>query len=323
MPPTDTQFENLKKRVKALEDAPPLSPAGPLAVSSWIQRHQVLTWLVSVTIPTVALVVAIYAGAIPHVEKDEAAEIRNQVGDGLKQPLQKIETMSDDISEIKGTLKAWAPFVSPQFFKRTAALSDRQLGESLSQLKAAARIGSESKAEVPLADLSAVGKRTVALASGNSDTAALAWQTTVALLQYRSVLNGIASTLNLATAHEPFSTRYNLSVPNGKIAPQVQASLATLPRESSAAADYIGQDQNKGQPVGPAMLFLRGGDITLDNMRLKNVALINVNIHYSGGPLSLENVYFLDCAFELAAEAHARQLAEDIFSYPSISLSVS
>lgn len=323
MPPSDTQFENLRKRVKALEDAPPSSAAASSGAPSWTQRHQVLTWLIGLTIPAVALVVAIYAGVIPHIEKDDASEIKNQVSEGLKQPLQKIGSMSDDIAEIKGTLQAWAPLMTQQFFKRAASLPEKQFRESLSQVSAVAHVAGETKSEVPVEDLSDIGKRTLALASGNSESASLAWKATVALVQYRSAINGVSTPANVAAATTPYQTKYHLASAPGYEMPSFKSSLPPVPREESAAADFIGRDENRDQPTGPATLFVLGGGITLDNLHLKNVTLVNTHIVYSGGAVQLENVQFLNCTFELTSTNNTRQLAEHILTYPSISLSVS
>ena len=99
MPPSDTQFEKLKDRVRDLEQKPSqvAQPNG-----SWVQRHQLLTWLISLTV----FLTAFYAGVIPQIEKDDALEIKVQVNEGLKAPLQNLSNMANDITWVKATLNA-------------------------------------------------------------------------------------------------------------------------------------------------------------------------------------------------------------------------
>src|SRR5205809_741657 len=54
MAPSDKQFEDLKKRVKDLEKPTESVPLN----ASWVQRHQVLVWLISL----LSIWVALYAG---------------------------------------------------------------------------------------------------------------------------------------------------------------------------------------------------------------------------------------------------------------------
>lgn len=42
-----------------------------------------------------------------------------------------------------------------------------------------------------------------------------------------------------------------------------------------------------------------GAVITLDGMRLKNVVFDGATIEYQGGPLAMENTYFVNCRFEV------------------------
>ena len=318
MAPTDTQFDNLKKRVKALEVAS--SPAA-LPVS-WIQRHQVLTWLLSLTVTVLAIIIAIYTGVIPHIEKDDGQQITIQVSNGLRDPLQNIGKMSEEIAEINGTLKAWAPFMTPQFFKKTASLPDKQFSASLPQITAVTHIASDSKAEIPVEDIANIGKRTIKLSSGNSDSANLAWQATTALLQYRSVLNNIAPPASVTAPTFGYTTHYHWNVPPGTTQPTLR-STSPVPKEHSAAADFIGHDENQDQPTGPGALVFEGGGFVLDNMHLKNVVFINVHVSYHGGPINLENVSFLNCTFDITPDSNGRQLAEVILLNPATTISAS
>lgn len=298
--PTETQFNKLKARVGELEDA---QNAGP---TSFVHKHPTLAWALAIAVPTVlavgAVVVTVFVGLLPHLENDAVLRIKNQVTESLQEPSQKIGRMSDDIAEIKGTLKAWAPLMTAQFFKRAATLPDKQFMESLPQLKAVAQVARESKSEVAAKDISEIGKRTIALAVGHSDSSTLAWETTTSLLQYRSALNSLAPPPNLGDekpiSYPRFTTQYSFKRQLGFEAP-LFGTVGTVPRDQAAVMDYIGHDLNAKLAVGNALLIGRGGTFQLDNMHMKNVVLINVHVVYEGGPIILENVYFMDCTFEI------------------------
>ena len=197
--------------------------------------------------------------------------------------------------------------------------------ESLPQLKAVARTASESNTEVPAKDIASVGKRTIALASGNSSTSALAWETTLALLQYQSVMNAFSPPIDTSLTKPvlAYSTKYLVQTEPGLALPQLKSTTLTVPRENAAALDLIGQDRNKNSLTGPAMLEMVEGNLTLDGMHLKNVVLVNVHVIYKGGASELENVYFLNCTFQITRSANGIELADNILTNPAIHLSVS
>jgi hypothetical protein len=54
------------------------------------------------------------------------------------------------------------------------------------------------------------------------------------------------------------------------------------------------------------------GAIVLDGMHLKNVIFNGIRISYSGGPLVMENVYFINCTFEISHNPIGQKLATAI-----------
>jgi hypothetical protein len=50
---------------------------------------------------------------------------------------------------------------------------------------------------------------------------------------------------------------------------------------------------------GPAYLVVKGMDATLDNFRLKHVLFQDMRLSYHGGPLVLNQVYFVNCTFQV------------------------
>ncbi len=319
---TKTDIETLSREVERL---------GKLFVpTSWVGRNPARAWLISTTVAIGAVLVAIFGFVSPHLENDMGTRIENQVNRSLQAPLAKQGTMAEDIAAIKSTLNAWGPFITPQIFKRSIALPQKEFEKSLPQLKAAAQLGSQSKTPMSTSDIAGVGKRAISLASGSSDTASLAWETTTALLQYRSVLNNFNPPKGL-DAVKPIDsqaviTHYHNYTEPGHTLPKFSIANLLVPGAKAAAMDYIGTDQNKDLPMAWALLVAEGGSVKLDKMHLRSVVLVNVHVIYRGtGPVILENVYFLNCTFDITNDSKGVQLASEILTSlaPSISASLS
>jgi hypothetical protein len=317
----DAAFDKLKSRVKTLEDARP-------EAKPWLEKNQTLVWLLSTTLILVSILVTFYVGVIPHLENDQNRQIEKQVGESLKDPLKSMGQMSNDVAEIKGILKGWAPFFTPQYFKKLVSLPDKQFVASLPQLKQITQLGSENKTETPVKDIADVGKRTIALsATDNSNAGVLAWEVTTALLQYRSVVNAFNPPINLASAVPTlhYQTMYAFNFEPGLPAALLASSNMVVPKSKAAQLDLIGQDKNEASATGPALLVLRDGNITLDGLHLKNVILVGVHVLYRGGPLQMSNVYFLNCTFQLTRDQNGVEFAGRVLTQasPATDLSLS
>ncbi len=233
--------------------------------------------------------------------------------------------MGEEIASINGTLKAWSPLMVPQILKRSATLSDKELLGSLTQLKNVAELATAEKVPSPSKDVTSIGKRLLQFTSDNPGTGTLAWDTTTSLLQYRSALNGLTPPVALTSAKPlpNYQTLYSWGLAPGYEHPKVGSSGLTVPANQAAAAGLIGEDLNKGRANGPAFLVVSGGGVTLDKMHLRNVIFLNVHIIYSGGPVQLENVSFLNCTFQVAPVTNGRQFAQAVLAGPSTVFSAS
>ena len=68
-------------------------------------------------------------------------------------------------------------------------------------------------------------------------------------------------------------------------------------------------------------LFLRGGAFSLDSRYAKQVVFIGMEIHYSGKPLVLENVVFINCWFVFDNNERGWKFARQLLDRPLISWS--
>jgi len=174
MAPSDKQFDELKKRVTGLEG---ISPS-----ISWNQRNPLLTWLISITVPIIAVGIAFYAGVIPHIEKHIDDRVKIEVTDGLKQPLQDISKMSNDIAEIKGTIKAWAPLIVPGVLKRNSSVNQDEFNKSLPALREAVEVATQTKAIVPNETLQQIAQKLRQASESSPDY----WPTVLQFIQFAS-----------------------------------------------------------------------------------------------------------------------------------------
>lgn len=330
--PTEAEFNNRKKRVTAPKRTDNAER------TSWVQKHPTWAWALPTVIAIVAVVVAVFGVLLPHLENDADLRIRSQVTESLKEPSQKIERMSDDIAEIKGTLKAWAPFMTAQFFKRAASLPDKQFMESLPQLKAVAQVARETKSEVAPTDIAEIGKRTIALAAGHSDSSALAWDTTTTLLQYRSALNAAVTSSRFVGVPEQHPvptdvTEFGLGqysfipvtsnqseYPNDYVNKPYTVTLGPLvPGDNAAISELIGKpNAQKGLLGAKYIVFDANVHFILDGLHLRHVVFRNGTIVYRGGPLILEDVYFVNCTFSIQSTPVGRSLGNAILASEAV-----
>jgi len=79
--------------------------------------------------------------------------------------------------------------------------------------------------------------------------------------------------------------------------------------EHAASADQI-NEKEPNQP-GPEFYLVSGSPgatIVLDGWRFKHVSFENVKISYAGGPLSLDNAYFVKCTFSITNNESGKKL---------------
>jgi hypothetical protein len=146
-----------------------------------------------------------------------------------------------------------------------------------------------------------------------------AWNVALAFIDYKSFLNigpgpiqgpiTLATKSSYLTAYEPPSsagTMYSLGYSTPPEVPQYRP------------IDH--PDMNQGKTVGPQFLRVVGGEVRLDGYYIKRVILENVHVIYRGGALTLENVYFVNCTFDVSQQPRGQELANKLLE-PSLSVS--
>ncbi|HEY6252177.1 MAG TPA: hypothetical protein VI685_19655 [Candidatus Angelobacter sp.] len=270
--------------------------------------------IASATFAGVALIVTVLVSVFTHQSVDIKNAVRMEVSDQLKEPLKQSGAMAGDIAEIKGKLEVLDPLIRDMLtkkFRESKNLTPREL-------KAMAEVAKTAKLQVDPQDVRVVGRQLLDEGKNNPD----AWSAAQDFLNYRSFLN-----VNLAprlTEQKPYQyvAKTQIEVPqnvNGQqtYAAQTVSAAGTAPPEQSARMEQI--DGLEHPPSGAQFIIFEMNrpdfSFVLDGMHLKNVIVKNVHVKYYGtGPVILENVYFVNCTFELPPNPKTRELGDAILA---------
>jgi hypothetical protein len=157
-------------------------------------------------------------------------------------------------------------------------------------------------------------------ASNRNDAA---WDATIAFLGYKSFLNHLLpGDIFPAGSAVHIRTEYVAQAPAGRPIPIFSVPNIPVPKDQAARYDFIDEDRNQYKPMGFPFIYVDGGWATIDGLWLKHVLFRNVQIVYSGGQLRLEDVYFVNCTFDLARDSNSQRFALAILS-PSTAVNFS
>ena len=82
--------------------------------------------------------------------------------------------------------------------------------------------------------------------------------------------------------------------------------------------ELIGRPLPQDSVYGPISLLLTGNTAQLDGLYMRHVIFDHVEIHYSGSPVILEDVRFVNCTFVFDNVDHARLLGEQILAEATV-----
>jgi hypothetical protein len=203
-----------------------------------------------------------------------------------------------------------------------------QLSEDLNHLtklqiqKLSAQIQAYKKSKVKLdsAILLRLNDNLNQIAAGsNAELSQAAWKTKAELLSYKSSLNAqsapsSAKATQLApgqNVYEGYRFSLGIKLKPGEILydPHFKAGFIPGPNDPCCTVrlESLSNPQNPANGMAIYFLDLAGRTVILDGEFVRNVVFINGTIAYDGGPVRLENVYFVNCAFEISPQPAASQ----------------
>jgi hypothetical protein len=153
-----------------------------------------------------------------------------------------------------------------------------------------------------------------------------AWEGLTTLVDYRTqenVRTAPREVTNLTNAPGDFHAEYAVNIIPGFRNPVsgLIISPVLVPREKAAFADIVGEpDGRTGNDLPLFVGFTEG--ITLDNSMWKNVVAKDATVAYHGSQIQLENVYFLNCKFQVDPNANGQALMNAVLSGNPVNLSL-
>lgn len=274
---------------------------------------------------------AVIAGIVFYVIRAETSQMRSDIS-----ILQSNSTSTkDDIASLKSEVKS------------TNERIDKVLSDALNKLVAnkSANIQNNKatleKGELILSVARSVNAKLIPSALSNyadyvskvSESAtlsAVAWQSLTHTVDYRSFLNADYVPKLTDLTPWPQNDPYRSSVilrpdklgPVPMRGPAVFFSGGYVQPEKSARLEPLANPQSVPSKIGLFVVEDGWGSVVLDGMYMKNVIVRNAKVIYEGGPVKLENVYFVNCSFTLTKSRPAvRRLSDSILRTASVDFS--
>ena len=187
-----------------------------------------------------------------------------------------------------------------------------------------------AKLRIPPDVVESAGKQFITSAPGNSD----AWTAALQFVNYRSFLNADTAPKPQGLEHVPQSKgpdKYNFSlhfIPIPKsiagtthpIADILVQSGPQATKENCARVELLtNPESDVNSHAVIVVIDAMRGKVILDNQLLKHVVIKNAIVSYEGGATLLEDVYFVDCKFELPRVERTINFATAILSSSSVS----
>ena len=243
-------------------------------------------------------------------------EFKTRTGDRLDTIEKQIGTIQGDIRALRLSQSAATPSSS----------------QSIEEAKRIVNEAKTSKVPIPVETIERTGKEFVEAAKHTAG----AWEVVLELASYRSDINAgnLPSLSRLRKA--PQDSGYDIIVRiqdatkpgppsvTGKDAPAEVWLAGDAPAETSAKVEYFDNPPQRGSTHAQYILidWLRPEiNFGLDNIYLKNVIIKNAVVVYLGGPIKLENVYFVNCTFKYGLTPPGLNLGSQLLASASVTFS--
>ena len=144
-----------------------------------------------------------------------------------------------------------------------------------------------------------------------------AWKVALAFASYRSSLNMPPTTRGLTLSENLY--HYTIRRIADKNPPVFSFSEEALPIKQAARLYFMGEDWNSSAATGPTWIFLSGGVASVDAMDIRRVVFKDVEVHYSGQALIMDDSVFVNCSFVFDNNEPARNFSLALLSSNNVS----
>jgi hypothetical protein len=155
--------------------------------------------------------------------------------------------------------------------------------------------------------------------SGSPELKTVAWEALKDVIEYKTSLNPL--TFPDAQQADTVYTNYFIPKIGSRPIPTAKV-LGVVPIEKAAIFQEIGSPTNPGRTMGNEVFILEGGAIRLDGLEAKHVWIFNSEIHYSGAPVKLSDVVFVNCTFVLGNGGNEKRFVAAILDSDRTDLSI-
>jgi hypothetical protein len=217
------------------------------------------------------------------------------------------------VSRIEGDLHDSAGFIAGLRLQQNA--TDPTSPQNVADVQQVLETAKKKKFKIPPDVVQATGVKFVQAAQTNPD----AWNAALAFLDYRSFENDV----KIKDKPEPVSgqvfwNNYDFVTIGAQGHEYTIPPL--LPQDEAAKMHLLDKpDRNANVPMGPSFLLLEDATYLLDSLYIRRAIFRNSHIVYNGGPVVLDNVTFVNCAFQILQRPNGLNFAT-VFLEPNPSM---
>jgi len=172
---------------------------------------------------------------------------------------------------------------------------------------------------IPTSTIEQAGNQFMSVSATNAG----AWAVLLDLAAYRSSFNEAPSKASAQSSDEKVHIAYRWRKLPDKPEMALWAGPA-VPAAFAARFQYLGAPvETDNARLGNAFLIGMGGAADITGTYMRHVYLENVEVHYAGGPLVLDDVTFISCTFVFDNSPKARTLAQRILSQRRVAIDLS
>lgn len=269
-----------------------IRPNGFKKVANWLRYWGLLGIAITAFLTLIGLVVTL--GIFTTNKISQEAEFRGKTEKTL-------ETIDKRLTSIEGSL------VNIQL-KQLSATGPQASKDAENIL----RLARSNNVKLDSEAITNAGTRFVEASNARPD----AWATVQEFLSYRSYLNSVTVPLGpqVRVTDADARSHYLINKDNIPTVEQMSTVGASQAPDAAQLRNISGSDLNSASGIGPSLIVLKAPTVILDNLYAKKVVFENAHIIYRGGPVTLDDVYFLNCTFEIENHAKGQEMAKKILA---------
>jgi outer membrane murein-binding lipoprotein Lpp len=273
--------------------------------------HSLRQWAILGPLITATVAISLFIGN--DISKD--SEFRGTTTEHLKNIDRDNQTLSTSVGTLSTKIDALSTTVEALRLRQASATPTN--AQSIKEAQNVLQAAQVNKVQFTNETIANAGKLFVAAAKNNPG----AWDAVLNFLNYRAYLNSVTIQLG-PQVPAPFETEYQTTADNFPRKVTLMW-IGTSKPPDVRLRPLSSPDLNKNATTGPSLLLADAPVVVLDNLDAKKVVFRNSHIIYRGGRVALDEVYFVNCTFEMDRQSRGQQLANQILSGTSTTFMVS